>query len=204
MLVAPWPMATAVVGMTRATARPPKAWEMSSARTPAATETIMASGARWGATASAASRQVCGFTANSTVLASPRTESGGLSRAPDAASAWIASPGLGSRMIRSRGWKAAARRQPSISAPPMRPAPSSRIGVMRALGLADRLEHAGGDGVGGRFRALHQEVEGREEAIRRFHGNVDHRRGLGERGTPAGHQRHGVTEDDLAVVPDLE
>jgi hypothetical protein len=50
MLAVPRPMATAVVGITRATARPPNASEMSAARTPAAIETITASGARCGTT----------------------------------------------------------------------------------------------------------------------------------------------------------
>jgi hypothetical protein len=38
----PWLIAAAVVGMARATRRPPSAWLMSAARTPAATETIKA------------------------------------------------------------------------------------------------------------------------------------------------------------------
>ncbi len=83
----------AVIGITRAAARPPKACEISPARTPAATETIKASGDRQGATAWAASRQICGLTASSTVRAWASSASEGLSTAPAAAAAFAASLG---------------------------------------------------------------------------------------------------------------
>ncbi len=106
------PIAAAVVGITRAARRPPKAAEMSSTRTPAAIETMTASGRSRGETSAATSRQICGLTASSTVGASASTESGGLSRAPSPTAPSEAGESAGSRTISWSGEKAATRVQP--------------------------------------------------------------------------------------------
>jgi hypothetical protein len=67
------------------------------------------------------------------------------------------------------------------------------------------MEHAGRHGVGRRFVAADEEVEGRKEAIRRLHGGIDHRRGLGHARALGLRQGQGVAEHHFAVVgPDLE
>src|SRR5258707_830239 len=130
-------MAAAVVGMTRATGRPPNARLMAFAPRPAAMETITASGPSDGAYWAAASCHSCGLTQSSTVRAAARSAAGGLSRAPARSAASAASEGCGSTVISSAG------------APP----PGRGLRQARLL---------------------------------------------------AGHQRHAVTEDHLAVFPELE
>src|SRR5947209_17988787 len=158
-------------------------------------ETTAVAGASIGATAAAASRQACGFTAMTNTRASARSSGPGWRSAPDRRAA---SPGVGSSTMISAGARTCLASHPWTRAPPMWPAPTRSTGPIRgALGLAVGLEHAAGHGLGCGLAAGDQEVEGRVKAVGRLHRRVDDRRRLGHARALAARQGERMAEDDL-------
>src|SRR5579862_1103575 len=195
----PFPIAPGVLGIARTMFARPHALRRFAMPVPAAMEIISAPDRAMGRNRIASVLSTCGFSAT-TQAATEASASSSTSR-NSAIRFVFASP---TRCWRGFGSTAPIGRMPCavqllMSAPPIRPAPTSRIRLWRRLCLACTLENRRRNGFFRGLSAPEHELERRIVMLARLDGEIEERFAL--RGTRARvRENHGVPEHQRAFV----